>query len=269
MHTNINKSNKSCINFSKIEDPNDLIKYTITKSNFNGLVITGPSLKNNFKYMHIFANKIVNMDGVTYLNINNYLKLNDSKLKEWIKSNFELFLDYYVNDKKFISNNKKFKIPVSVDYGKGISKKIFTTGKKFEITSRISDLNEIPKDKITTKQTIESWASKGSKKKFKSKDLYSNYRKSLQDGYQGITGRVIKSILINLYKDYYNREFKLTDYNKLVGYIRFNKTGGGLISERNIAKILEIKHNMEKTVENNISQFHFNNYYIFLKKLYS
>ena len=84
---------------------------------------------------------------------------------------------------------------------------------------------------------------------------------------------IIKN-LINLYKDYIqDREFKLTDYNKLVGYIRFNKTGGGLISERNKSKIeremLEIKHNMEKTVENNISQFHFNNYYNFLKKLYS
>ena len=278
MYSVVHKDKKdttiSCMNFKKIKDPNSLIQLTITKSNFNGLVVMGPSSKSNFKYMQLFANKLEHMDGKIYVHLTDYIGLDSSKLKQWISSNLELFLDNYVESKDYISSTKKFTMPIAVEYGKGIKKKRFTLGsKKFETTKEIEDLNETVKNSYSTKITLEAWASKGNKKKYKAKDLYSSYRKSLENGYQGVTGKVIKNILTELYKDYtQNREFKLSDYDKLVTYIRFNKVGGGL--QRNKTKIKldkEIKEtitNIDMVIENNINFTYFDHYYNFLKKMY-
>ena len=61
-------------------------------------------------------------------------------------------------------------------------------------------------------------------------------------------GRVIKNIFTELYKDYtQNREFKLSDYDKLVTYVRFNKSGGGL--QRSNTKI-KIDKEIKETIKN-------------------
>ena len=266
---------KNCINFKDIEDTNNLIQPTITKSNFNGLVIMGPTSKNNFKYMQLFADKLEYFTGKTYMDLKDYLSLHPSKLNEWKSSNLEIFLENYVENKNYVSNNKKFIMPVAIDYGNGIKKKLFPLGsKKFEVTKDIEDLNETIKNNYSTKKTLEEWASKGYKNKYNAKDLYTNYRKSLRDGYQGITGAVMKNILTELYKDYtLNREFKLSDYDKLVSHIRFDKYGGGLQSNTTKYKIdNELKqtiHNIEKVIEQNIDITHFDHYYNFLKKMYN
>ena len=84
----------------------------------------------------------------------------------------------------------------------------------------------------------------------------------------------MKNILTELYKDYtLNREFKLSDYDKLVSHIRFDKSGGGLQSNTTKYKIdNELKqtiHNIEKVIEQNIDITHFDHYYNFLKKMYN
>ena len=273
----------SCMNFEKIKDQNDLIQYTITKSNFNGIIVLGSSLKSNNKYMQLFANKLEHMDGKIVINLNDYLKLENAKLKQWVSSNLELFLDNYVENKEYESSNKKFVMPVAVNFGEGIIKKKLTFGsKKFLTIKDTSDWDETTKNSSSIKLTLESWASKGSPsiikglQKNKSTGLYGNYRKSLKNGYQGVTGKVVKNMLTVLYKDYtQNREFKLSDYDRLMTFIRMDQSGGMRINKLYKNKLTYEKElktvitNMEIEIEKHINMNQFSNYYKYLSHLFS
>ena len=83
-------------------------------------------------------------------------------------------------------------------------------------------------------------------------------------------------MLTVLYKDYtQNREFKLSDYDRLMTFIRMDQSGGMRINKLYKNKLTYEKElktvitNMEIEIEKHINMNQFSNYYKYLSHLFS
>ena len=259
--TNIKKGIR-CFDFVEIKDPRELIQYTISKNNFNGIIVMRPSQSSEYKYMQLFADKLVTMKGKVKFNLTDFLESSDVRFHEMIKSNLELFFNYYVKDEEYKTNSKKHIMPIAIGYGKEVAKDRLSLQSKYKVVSGISDWDssttfEPKQNKEAFIKLFLSWATRGktsetmsrikSDKSFKT--MSSHLEFLFKSGYYAVTGQQIKNLLGVIYDNYIKgSEFKLSDFDRLMQYVHLNHKGGNI---RKLNK--EIK--MEEEINNKIDNY--------------
>ena len=266
-----------CLNMNKIDDKQKKIQETLQKINFDGTIIIGPN-GGNYKYMNLFVDKLMMKKKANRIYLNEYLSLSEVQQKNWVISNLDIFLKYFVHEKMFISKigTSDYKMPVSVPYGSGVETE-FMKKTLFQVKDSISTWDtssklEVGKDMESMKSAILSWATSGDESIISSlkSGLYLSYKNSLRSGFRGITAIVAKNILYELYNLKINKhQFTVDDINKITSHIVLEQQGGKRLHKEIRQKEKDMKDFNNKLITNIKSKneiLDFKKYYIHLTK---